>query len=355
MPDQDISHQLQHQLQHAAERKAMLAIQTGNSKAFLGRAINGEVLDVSDHQGILNYEPTELVITARSGTPLQSLEQTLHDNNQMLAFEPPHFGTTASLGGTIACNLSGPRRPHAGAARDFVLGTRILNGKGDMLHFGGEVMKNVAGYDLSRLMAGAMGTLGVLLEISLKVLPRPESECTLAQQIPIDRALDQLHTWALQPLPVSATAYLDGTLFIRLSGTPGAVKAAMSTIGGGEVKKGDQFWHELKEHKLRFFRTDKPIWRLSLASDTPPVDLPGDWLYEWAGAQRWLAADLTAQVVQRAAADAGGNATLYRNHGEQRDQVFQPLPSGLARIHQQLKRALDPHGILNPGRLYPDL
>ena len=246
-----------------------------------------------------------------------------------------------------------PRR--LAAARDFVLGTRILNGKGEMLHFGGEVMKNVAGYDLSRLMAGAMGTLGILLDISLKVLPRPELERTLAQQIPVETALDQLHAWAQQPLPISASCYLDGTLFIRLSGTPGAVKAAMSTIGGGEVKKGDQFWHELKEHKLRFFRTDKPIWRLSLASDVPPLDLPGDWLHEWGGAQRWLAADLPVNTVQDAAAGAGGHATLYRNHGEQRDHVFQPLSSGLARIHQQLKRALDPHGILNPGRLYPDL
>jgi len=352
MDARDISSELLQKVIDAVNDNSPLQIHGGKTKQFLGRPAAGNALDVSAHRGIINYEPTELVITARSGTPLKFLEQTLADNNQMLAFEPPHFGQDATLGGAIACNLSGPRRPYAGAARDFVLGMRLINGQAGRVRFGGEVMKNVAGYDVSRLMTGAMGTLGVLLDISLKVLPKPGYECTLMQTLTVQQALDNMHYWAQRPLPVSATCYDGEALYIRLSGTPRTVDAAIKTIGGDQVDAAGHYWQQLKEHGHAFFQRSEPLWRLSLASDTPPMPLDGDWCYEWGGAQRWLVSGLPADVIQRAASAAGGHATLYRQHGMQHEHVFQPLSAGLKRIHQRLKSAMDPHGIFNPGRLY---
>jgi glycolate oxidase FAD binding subunit len=323
----------------------------------LGRTPQGEQLELDGHRGIINYEPTELVITARTGTRLAEIEQTLAEHNQMLAFEPPYFDENATLGGTIACNLSGPNRPYAGAARDFVLGIKLLNGKAEIMSFGGEVMKNVAGYDVSRLMAGAMGTLGIMLEVSLKVLPKPEQETTLVLKGPSARAaLDLMHSWARLPHPISATSYHDEQVYVRLSGTPGSVKAARDLIGGEEMEPEftRQYWGALKNHQHEFFKTPEPLWRLSVASDSRPMKLDGDWLYEWGGAQRWLTCEASPETIFQAASEAGGHATLYRQ-GTQRDQVFHPLPPGLMQIHRQLKKAFDPDGIFNPGRMYPSI
>ena len=350
----DIGTQLQDRVRDAVAAATPLCIAGGDSKAFHGRTPVGERLEVREHQGIVNYEPTELVISARAGTPLRLVEDTLASEQQMLAFEPPHFGEAATLGGTIACNLSGPRRPYAGAARDFVLGTRVINGKAEILAFGGEVMKNVAGYDVSRLMTGAMGTLGVLLEVSLKILPRPEVELTLAQALPVQEALERLHAWGRLPLPVSGTCYDGRQLVVRLSGTAGAVSAARARIGGDTIDAGHGFWESLREHRHPFFANERPLWRLSLASSTPPLELAGDWLYEWGGAQRWLATEEPAATVRAAAQQAGGHATLYRNMAT-REAVFQPLSAGLMTLHQRLKQAFDPAGIFNPGRMYPEL
>lgn len=354
MSDSDIGTQLQEQVKAAVATATPLCITAGNSKSFYGRAPVGERIDLSGHSGIVSYEPTELVITARAGTPLRDIEQTLADNNQMLAFEPPHFGATATLGGTIACNLSGPRRPYTGAARDFVLGTRIINGKGEILRFGGEVMKNVAGYDVSRLMTGALGTLGVLLDISLKVLPRPETELTLAQQTSAQQALDSMHALSHLPLPVSASLFDGDTLFVRLSGTARGVDAARDRVSGDEVRQGSELWSRVKEHQHDFFAAQQPLWRLSLASTTAPLSIEGQWLYEWGGAQRWLLGESDARVVRSLAHAHGGHATLYRGD-PQRDQVFHPLPDGLMTLHRRLKQAFDPHGIFNPGRMYREL
>jgi glycolate oxidase FAD binding subunit len=345
----NISTQLQQQVQTAIETATPLYIRGGNSKAFYGRKPTGTPLNLSDHRGITNYEPTELVITARAGTPLKEIENTLSSENQMLGFEPPAFGETATLGGTIACNFSGPRRPYTGAARDFVLGCQLLNGKGEILHFGGEVMKNVAGYDVSRLMVGALGTLGVLLEISLKVLPKPETELTLVQELSAEQALKHLHEWGLKPLPISASCFYDNQLFIRLSGA--SVAAAQKTIGGEIMNNAKDFWQQLKEHQLPFFNTTTPLWRLSLSSDTPPN---GECLYEWGGAQRWLKTDTETAIIRETAQNAGGHATLFRAL-DSTDEVFHPLPEGLMRIHQQLKQAFDPKIIFNQGRLYQEL
>lgn len=358
----DISQQLQQQVQHAFEQKTALSITGGNSKAFYGRiderAAGAETLKVAGHSGVLNYEPTELVITARAGTPLHEIEKLLADNGQMLPFEPPAFADSATIGGTIACNLSGPRRAYSGAARDFLLGCKLINGKGEMLTFGGEVMKNVAGYDVSRLMAGAMGTLGVLLEVSLKVLPTAEMESTQLFHCSATEALDKMHAWSQTPLPLSASSFHDSILRVRLSGATEAVKAAIDTVGGETMPDSGHYWHQLKEQQMAFFTTEKPLWRISLASDIESLGLPADYdeddcLYEWGGALRWLKSDVPAEVIQRAAAAVEGHASLFRHEGH--SGRFQPLSPGLMRIHQNLKQAFDPENILNPGKLYSEL
>jgi len=351
--DRDQAETLAEAVRAAAAAATPLAIRGGDSKAFYGREATGEPLDVGGHRGIVNYEPTELVVTARAGTPLAALEAALAEQGQMLPFEPPRYGDTATLGGTIACNLSGPRRPYAGAARDFVLGTRIVNGQGEILKFGGEVMKNVAGYDVSRLMTGALGTLGVLLEVSLKVLPRPEREITLVQSATVAEALERLQRWAAQPLPISASCFDGVTLHVRLSGTAGGVAAAAKTIGGEELLGADDYWTSLREQHHPFFTGERPLWRLAVAVDNPALAPPGDWLYEWGGALRWLRSEATAEQIRTSATAAGGHATLYR-HGD-RDDAFQRPIDGLMALHRRLKKAFDPHGILNPGRLYQDL
>ncbi|MFP3873110.1 MAG: glycolate oxidase subunit GlcE [Thiohalophilus sp.] len=350
----DLSEQLQQQVQTALENRQPLAIRGANSKAFYGHVVPGTPLELAGHTGIVSYEPTELVLTARAGTPLEEIEQALAEQGQMLAFEPPHFGEGATLGGTVACNLSGPRRATAGAARDFVLGCKLINGKGELLHFGGEVMKNVAGYDVSRLMTGALGTLGVLLEVSLKVLPRPEDEQTLVQECAGETAIKRMNQWAQQSLPVSATCYDGASLYVRLSGTEGTIRAARKIIGGEEVPPTRTWWQKLKEHQHAFFSTSKPLWRLSLASTTPPLPFKGKWLYEWGGAQRWLVADEPADKVRQMVAKAGGHATLYRGDRDN-IEVFHPLPAPLMKLHRNLKQAFDPKGIFNPGRMYREI
>jgi glycolate oxidase FAD binding subunit len=349
--DTDIGTELQEAVRAAAARGAALHIRGGGTKDFYGRRTNGQPLDVRKHRGILAHEPTELVITARAGTPLAEIEAALAEENQMLAFEPPRFGATATLGGTIACGLSGPRRPWAGSARDFVLGAKILNGRGEFLRFGGQVMKNVAGFDVSRLMVGALGTLGVLLEISLKVLPRPEAEQTLAFTLSPDRAIAAMNDWARLPLPLSAAAHVGDTLYIRISGAGSALRAARARLGGEPVEKGADLWREINEQQRQFFAGGMPLWRLSVPPATPPLNLPGKWLIDWGGAQRWLKTDAPAADVRRAAETAGGHATLFRG-GDRDADVFHPLPPPLAALHRRLKQSFDPAGILNPGRLY---
>ncbi len=352
--DADIGLELQQAVRAAAGRGTALHITGGNTKAFYGRDVNGQRLDISGHRGILSYEPTELVITARAGTPLAEIEAALADKNQMLGFEPPHLGQAATLGGTIACGLSGPRRPWAGSARDFVLGTKILNGRGEILRFGGQVMKNVAGFDVSRLMAGALGTLGVLLEISLKILPRPEEELTLAFGLPLDQTITTMNTWSGQPLPLSAACHVGDTLYIRVSGASIALQAARARIGGDIIEKGEILWRDLREQQRQCFDGDMPLWRLSVPSATPPINLPGKWLVDWGGAQRWLKSDAPATDIRRMAEAVSGHATLFRG-GNRQSEVFHPLPSALRALHRNLKQAFDPQRILNPGRLYPDL
>ena len=353
MPMQDISHKLQDAVIAAAAVRRPINIVGGNSKQFLGRIAGGEPLAVSAHSGIVNYEPVELVITARAGTPMRDLESALSAAGQMLPFEPPHFGDHATLGGTIACGLSGPRRPYAGAARDYVLGVRLINGRGEILKFGGEVMKNVAGYDVSRLMTGAMGTLGILLDVSLKVLPRPHAELTLVQQRPPAAVLGIMQELAMRPLPLSAMCYDGDQLYLRLSGAATAVDSARRHIGGDLLNNGSDLWHRIREQRHAFFQGPVPLWRVSLPAGAPALGLAGKWFLDWGGAQRWLKGEAQPHLLRANVAAAGGHATLYRG-ADRAGEVFHPLPAGLMPLHRNIKQAFDPHGILNPGRIYKE-
>ncbi len=273
----------------------------------------------------------------------------------MLPFEPPHFGPGATIGGTIACGLSGPARPYAGSARDLVLGTRVLTGRGQVLRFGGEVMKNVAGYDLSRLMTGAFGTLGLLLDVSLKVMPIPAAVRTLALERSEPEAIRLMNSWAATPAPITATCYDEERLYVRLAGAETAVAQAADTIGGEPIEQQDELWRtHIREQGHAFFAGEAPLWRLSLPSATPPLELPGSQLIEWGGAQRWFRGELAADAVRKAAAEAGGHATLFRG-GDRNAEVFQPPAPALMAIHHNLKQAFDPGGLLNPGRLFAEL
>lgn len=355
----DKSEVLQAQVAAAYDNKRSLSIQAGNSKQFYGRHIDAQSLDVSEHRGIIEYEPTELVMTARAGTTLDELNAALAENNQMLAFEPPVFNQHSTIGGTVACNFSGPRRLFAGAARDYVLGTRLINGKAEILSFGGQVMKNVAGYDVSRLMAGAMGTLGVLLDVSLKVLPRPETEQTRVIECGLVQALETMQTLPCKAIPLSALSYARGRLYIRLSGRENAVSAAAATTGGEQLAEDAAFWTRLNSLDASVFDPARNLWRLSLAQTTPELNsLSGEWIYDWGGAQRWLLTEESASSIFATAAEWGGHATRMRVAGgapQSGEDMFQPLDPAMLKIHQNLKAAFDPAGILNPGRQYSQL
>ena len=354
----DLTEQLQAQVQQARQNKTPLVITGGGSKSFYGNTATGELLCVGEHRGIVDYEPRELVVTVKAGTSLKELQQTLSDNGQMLAFEPPAFADSATIGGTIACGLSGPRRPFAGSARDFILGCKVLTGKGEVIEFGGRVIKNVAGYDVSRLMVGALGTLGVLLEVSLKVLPIPEAEVTLAMPAHVNEAIDIMNARAGQALPLSAAVYDGEAVVLRLSSTSQGIKEAMKKISGDELMQGVEFWQQVNEQEHFFFADDMPLWRLSMAPATLHLGIPGSWLFDWGGALRWLKTDLAPHDVRDAVEAEGGHATLFRNKDFWQQQesfsVFHPLPSPLMAIHQKLKTAFDPERILNRNKFYED-
>jgi glycolate oxidase FAD binding subunit len=345
--------QLAETIRSAAARGLPLRIRGGGTKDFYGEALRGEVLATTAYRGIVDYDPTELVLTARCGTPLGEIEDAMRAEGQMLGFESPHFGAGATLGGCLGAGLSGPRRPFAGAVRDFVLGVRLLDGQGQDLRFGGRVMKNVAGYDISRVCVGALGTLGVILEASIKAVPLPRTETTVCLEMAQSDAIRTMNVWSGKPLPISATCHVDKRLFVRLSGAVPAVEAARSKLGGESVSDAERFWNDLREHRLEHFRTGGALWRLSIRPTAPPLALPGAQLVEWNGALRWLAGDPDPADVRAAAASAGGHATLF-SAPQKATPVFQPLPPAMLAVHRRLKAVFDPRGILNPGRLYRD-
>jgi glycolate oxidase FAD binding subunit len=347
----------QQRIRSAASAQTPLRIRGGGTKDFYGEAPRGDVLDTRDYAGIVDYEPTELVMTARAGTPLATIERAMADAGQMLAFEPPHFGADATLGGAIAAGLSGPRRPYAGAARDLILGVRVIDGRGEDLTFGGRVMKNVAGFDVARLMVGALGTLGVIAEVSLKCLPLPKVEATRSFALSADEAIRRVNEWGGQPLPLSATCFAGGRLYVRFSGAAPAVDAAVARLGGQPIAESESLWRSIREHAHPFFSearaADASIWRLSVKPTAPHADLGGEQLIEWGGALRWLVAGARTEPSKLRAwsQSHGGHATLFAS-ADKSAGVFQPLAPAMLAIHQRLKATFDPHGILNPGRMY---
>ena len=357
----DLTRELQERVRAAVADATPLRLLGNGTKAFIGRASGGEPLKLSGHAGLLNYQPKELVVTARCGTTLTELEAALAEQGQVLPFEPPHFagpdGADATLGGTIACGLSGPARPYWGAARDLALGVRILTGRGEVLRFGGEVMKNVAGYDVSRLMVGALGTLGILLDVSLKVLPLPPATRTRVLTCNQDAALERMNRWGARPWPLSATCFDGERLWVRLSGTAQGVAEAAEQIGGESVTdaEAEVFWRRLREQDFPFFsRGDAPLWRLSLPQGAPAVRLEGPQWIEWSGSQRWLRSEAPETTIRAEAERLGGQATRFRG-GDRAGEVFHPRPEPLMQLHRRVKSAFDPHGLLNPGRLYANL
>lgn len=343
-------------VQKAAERSRPLRIRGGGTKDFYGQILHGELLDMRPLAGIVSYEPSELVVTVRAGTRVRDLEDLLAEKGQCLPFEPPRFGVTSTVGGMVAAGLSGPARASVGSLRDYVLGVQIINGKGELLTFGGQVMKNVAGYDVSRLLAGSMGTLGVIVQVSLKVLPIPPAEGTLVFELSETSARQQLNRWGGQALPLNASCWADGVLLVRLRGAQAAVAAARKIMGGQLVERdAARHWASLRDQTLPFFRLDygDALWRVSMPDTATPLNL-GPTLIEWHGAQRWVKLPPQHSArVREAASRAGGHATLFRG-GDGRTPVFTPLTEPLARISRALKHEFDSAGIFGAGRMFLD-
>ena len=342
----------------ATSARKTLLIQGSGSKHFYGNPIHHtekDTLDVTPYSGVVDYDPSELVITVKAGTQLADLESLLLESNQMLAFEPPHFAEKVTLGGTIAAGLSGPRRAYQGSVSDFVLGIRMLDGQGNDLRFGGRVMKNVAGYDVSRLMVGSLGTLGIILEASLKVLPRPEVELSLSLEMDQSQAIEKMNYWASKPLPISASCHYKNQLFIRLSGSHAGTHAAYQKMGGEILASGESFWQSLRNHTSPFFASGKRLWRLSVKSTLPSISLEGEQLIEWGGALRWLATsgEENDQVLRKHISSLGGHATLF--YGDKSNiPTFHALSFPMLKIHQKLKQQFDPLNIFNHGRMYSE-
>jgi glycolate oxidase FAD binding subunit len=356
-------HRIVDQIQTARAAKGRLRIAGGNTKAFYGETSQvSDTLDVKPLAGISAYDPSELVVTVRAGTLLSELENTLADKGQHLAFEPPRLGSESTVGGVVAAGLAGPARATAGGVRDHVLGATLVNGRGEVLSFGGQVMKNVAGYDVSRVLAGSMGVLGVIAEVSLKVLPQPVATATLRFEFEQAQALAQMHRWGGQPLPITATAWWEGMLVVRLAGAGAAVSAAQTALGGERIEPSmaASFWQGLRDHSDEYFvgaakaaasdTGSVALWRLSLPPTAEPLDLPGEQLVEWGGAQRWLCTHALGTQVRAAAQAAGGHATLFRAR-DKSVGVFHPQFGAAARVQRELQQAFDPDGVFDRARL----
>lgn len=358
----DISTQLVDAVKSAQADGSPLNISGFGSKAFLGRQPSGQVLSLTGHSGIVNYHPVELIITVRAGTSLSDIQSALDEHNQTLSFEPPSFATEggtehASIGGTLAANISGSARPWSGSVRDMVLGTRLINGLGEHLRFGGEVMKNVAGYDASRLQAGAMGTLGVLTEISLKVLPKHAASKTVVAQLDADKAVVTMNQLAGEAKPLWGACWMDGHLFVRFSGSSAAVESCAKQWHGTQLEPdtGEEFWTDLANHRLPFFEGELPLWRFSVSSaariSAPSTAGACDYVLDWGGSQRWLRGDFDPAELESMAEKMGGQVTRYRG-GDRQAEVFHTAPQAMRELQCRVKKSFDPSGLFNPGRLY---
>lgn len=347
----DLTNQLITQVVDAYQAKTPLTIIAGGSKSFMGRKVAGKVMNVAGHSGIISYQPVELVITARAGTSITEIAAVLDENNQMLAFEPPSFSVNSTIGGTLACNQSGPARPWSGSIRDHVLGVGLINGKGEHLNFGGQVMKNVAGYDVSRLQAGAMGTLGVITQISLKVMPKPVACKTLVWDMSAVEAIVFANQLCGKAIPITAACWLDGSLYLRLSGAESAIDATIKQYNGNIKEESQRFWQMLAEQQLPFFSGTAPLWRFSVNPSAQIAALDDDSIIDWGGALRWYKGEGDLKDMQEIAQAFGGQVSMFSG-GNREAEVMHQLPKALQAIQGRIKKSFDPHNILNPGRLY---
>ncbi|KAA1175838.1 glycolate oxidase subunit GlcE [Marinobacter salinexigens] len=350
----DLTQQLQEQVLQARSNGQKLNIIGGGTKSFMGRAADADAgtLSLAEHTGVVEYHPVELVLTVRAGTPIGEIEATLAEEGQCLHFEPPRFGDGSTIGGTLACNLSGPARPWAGSVRDQVLGVRLLNGKGEHLRFGGQVMKNVAGYDVSRLQAGAMGTLGVITEISMKVMPKPAASATLVEEMGMDEVIEYMNRRAGESKPITGACWVDGKVYLRLSGARSAVEATAEKWSGDVMEGGDDFWKSVRDMQHDFFAGDEaPLWRFSVDSTAPTPRADGQWFIDWVGSQRWFRGEATLSDLEPLARNAGGQVSQFRG-GDRTGEVLHRQPEALKAIQRRVKNSFDPDGIFNPGRLY---
>ena len=360
LPENDISLELQQSVKDAISNHSPIYIHGGNSKLFYGNTVDANPLDVSKHTGIIDYDPTELCITVRAGTLLSDVEKVLEAENQILPFEPPQYTPNTTIGGALATGISGPRRAYTGSARDAILGVKIINGEGEIVSFGGQVMKNVAGYDLSRMMVRSQGTLGVILEASIRLLPKPKNEITVSLEGSQSFALDYFQTSRTQQLPITASAWFNDQAFLRLSGSDKSLTQQLKKLSkdmkAKPIEHPSNFWADIRDHKHHFFgRTDKPLWRLSL----PPaaeeiVQINDNQLIEWGGAQRWVNTNTPANIIHSSANSRNGYATLFQGNIPE-TSCFPKLDENLMKLHKQLKNNMDPHGIFNPGRMYSGL
>jgi FAD/FMN-containing dehydrogenase len=350
-------------VEHARAARQVLEIRGAGSKRFYGEAPRGEPLDVTALAGITSYEPTELVVTARAGTPLGELEAALAEQGQHLPFEPPRFAAGGTVGGMVATGLAGPARASVGSVRDHVLGVTLLNGNAELLTFGGQVAKNVAGYDVSRLIVGSLGILGIICDVSIKVLPVAAAIATLSFECNQHEALQKLNAWRGRPLPINASAWHEDRLYLRLSGARAAISEACRDLQGSLLAPEDaqSWWAGVRDQQHGFFMLDEGdlrrgecLWRLSVPASTAPIALAGRQFIEWHGAQRWFRTQADAAEIRAAATRVGGHATLVRG-ADKSPGVFTPLNAVLLDIHRRLKQGFDPQRVFNPGRLYAEL
>jgi glycolate oxidase FAD binding subunit len=355
--DNDSTGELVERVRAATASRTPLRIVGGDTKRFYGRAVAGEPLELATHRGVLHYDPAELVVTARAGTRLADLGELLRRHGQRLPFEPPAFGEAATLGGTVAAGLAGPARCARGPVRDYVLGVRLLTGDGRVLRFGGEVMKNVAGYDVARLVAGSLGVLGVLLDVSLKVLPMASGTRTLRRAVDASTAASDLVAAVQRGVPITASHWHGGQLHLRLEGSEGALDELVARIDGETLAPdaADAWWTAVRDQQLEHFHQRGRLWRLHVPLDArlAPFERLASFAFEWNGAQRWVSG-LESEAARALAQECAGHATCFRG-ASPGDEVFAPLPAALLDLHRRVKQVFDPAGILNPGRLYAAL
>ncbi|MEE9327775.1 MAG: glycolate oxidase subunit GlcE [Cocleimonas sp.] len=354
--ENDISTTLQKQVQDAVNNKQPLFIHAGKSKLFYGNEVIGKPLDISKHTGVISYEPTELCITVRAGTRISELQKLLAEQQQILPFEPPIYSKNATIGGAIAAGISGPRRAYTGSIRDAILGVQMINGNAEIVNFGGQVMKNVAGYDLSRLMVRSQGILGVILSVSLRLLPKPSHDLTIRFDANQQQSLDFFQELRSKQHPITATVWFDQQAYIRLSGSTETLENSQQQIKGEILSDAKDFWREIRDQQHHFFgRTDKPLWRISLPPGSSQISrIDDNILIEWGGAQRWVNSNMPANIIQSIAKSRDGFATLFRGDLPETPH-FPKLEEPLLHLYKQLKNKMDPHGIFNPGRMYENL